>query len=75
MGFPRSNAALKDLETLFAGGTIGPLADSDLLERFVASRDEAAFEALVKRHGPMVLQNGMSSIWRQRSMRSSRGCR
>ena len=56
MGFPRSSAALKDLETLFAGGTVGALADGELLERFVARRDEAAFEALVKRHGPMVLQ-------------------
>ena len=56
MGFARSSAALKDLETLFAGGTVGTLADGDLLERFVTRRDEAAFEALVKRHGPMVLQ-------------------
>jgi RNA polymerase sigma factor (sigma-70 family) len=55
MGFARSSAALKDLETLFAGGTVGALSDGDLLERFVARRDEAAFEALVKRHGPMVL--------------------
>ena len=29
--------------------------DGQLLARFVADRDEAAFEALVKRHGPMVL--------------------
>jgi DNA-directed RNA polymerase specialized sigma24 family protein len=31
------------------------LADSDLLERFLTQRDEAAFEALVRRHGPMVM--------------------
>jgi RNA polymerase sigma factor (sigma-70 family) len=31
------------------------LTDGQLLERFLARRDEAAFEALVKRHGPMVL--------------------
>jgi RNA polymerase sigma factor (sigma-70 family) len=30
------------------------LTDGQLLERFVAARDEAAFEALVIRHGPMV---------------------
>jgi RNA polymerase sigma factor (sigma-70 family) len=30
------------------------LADSQLLERFLAQRDAAAFEALVRRHGPMV---------------------
>ncbi|HLJ92216.1 MAG TPA: sigma-70 family RNA polymerase sigma factor [Gemmataceae bacterium] len=31
------------------------LTDGQLLERFVAHRDEAAFEALLRRHGPMVL--------------------
>jgi RNA polymerase sigma factor (sigma-70 family) len=30
------------------------LSDGQLLERFVAGRDEAAFEGLVRRHGPMV---------------------
>src|SRR5262245_8712146 len=29
--------------------------DRQLLERFTAARDEAAFTALVERHGPMVL--------------------
>lgn len=31
------------------------LSDGQLLESFLARRDEAAFEALVRRHGPMVL--------------------
>jgi RNA polymerase sigma factor (sigma-70 family) len=31
------------------------LEDSQLLERFLAQRDEAAFEVLLRRHGPMVL--------------------
>ena len=31
------------------------LTDADLLERFIGQRDEEAFEALVRRHGPMVL--------------------
>jgi RNA polymerase sigma factor (sigma-70 family) len=33
----------------------GGLSDAELLERFVAQRDEAAFEVLVWRHGPAVL--------------------
>jgi RNA polymerase sigma-70 factor (ECF subfamily) len=35
-------------------GLDGGLSDGQLLERFVAERDEAAFAALVRRHGPMV---------------------
>jgi RNA polymerase sigma factor (sigma-70 family) len=33
----------------------GHLTDDELLARFVAARDERAFTALVRRHGPMVL--------------------
>src|SRR5262249_39567087 len=32
------------------------IADSELLQRFIAHRDEAAFSVLVQRHGPMVWQ-------------------
>jgi RNA polymerase sigma factor (sigma-70 family) len=38
-----------------ADAPAGTLTDGQLLERFVAGRDEAAFELLVWRHGPMVL--------------------
>lgn len=34
----------------------GELTDGQLLERFAVENDEAAFEALVRRHGPMVLR-------------------
>jgi RNA polymerase sigma factor (sigma-70 family) len=39
-----------------AAPAVGPnRTDQELLDRFVARRDEAAFGALVERHGPMVL--------------------
>jgi RNA polymerase sigma factor (sigma-70 family) len=38
---------------LLCGGT--ELSDGQLLEGFLTRRDEAAFEMLVRRHGPMVL--------------------
>jgi RNA polymerase sigma-70 factor (ECF subfamily) len=39
---------------VFAGSAAG-MTDGELLERFLTAREEAAFEALVRRHGPMVL--------------------
>jgi len=33
----------------------GSLEDGQLLRRFIEQKDEAAFEAIVRRHGPMVL--------------------
>lgn len=44
-----------DLRTLFEAGAVGILSDGQLLERFVARRDDVAFEGLVRRHGPMVM--------------------
>ena len=49
---------VQSLESLFEGGSVAGLSDRQLLERFNAARDaagEAAFAALVARHGPMVL--------------------
>src|SRR5207237_1037696 len=36
-------------------GDGGTLSDADLLERYLVQGDDAAFAALVRRHGPMVL--------------------
>jgi RNA polymerase sigma factor (sigma-70 family) len=47
--------AIKDLRHLVAVQTADDLTDRQLLERFAAQRDEAAFALLVRRHGPMVL--------------------
>ncbi len=48
-----------DLETLFGVGVVGRLSDAELLARFLHRENvpssEAAFAALVERHGPMVL--------------------
>jgi len=51
-------AALREIGTLFGVGTVAGMTDGQLLERFLARRDEGAelaFAALVARHGPMVL--------------------
>ena len=47
--------ATPDLERIFKGETVTGLSGWQLLERTLERRDEAAFEALVTRHGPMVL--------------------
>ncbi len=50
---------MRQLESLFEVGSVAGLTDRQLLERYAADgRDpagEAAFAALVARHGPMVL--------------------
>jgi RNA polymerase sigma factor (sigma-70 family) len=50
-----SGVLFQQLERLFHHGTSVGLTEGELLERFVSGRDETAFEALVARHGPMVL--------------------
>jgi RNA polymerase sigma factor (sigma-70 family) len=46
---------LRHVRDLFSEGTSVGLGDGLLLARYADARDEAAFEALVARHGPMVL--------------------
>src|SRR5262245_29575516 len=46
--------AVRHVARTALGGGAGP-TDRQLLERFAGERDEAAFAALVSRHGPMVL--------------------
>ena len=52
-------SVVRQLGTLFECGSTAGLSDRQLIERFVIGRDslaaEAAFAALVERHGPMVL--------------------
>jgi RNA polymerase sigma factor (sigma-70 family) len=49
-----TNLLLRYLHKAAAPAEVGRLTDRQLLERFVQRRDEAAFEVLVHRHGPMV---------------------
>src|SRR4051812_25177691 len=51
----RLQSALGQLCKMLGVQHAGLLPDQQLLERFLAESDEAAFAALVERHGPMVL--------------------
>jgi RNA polymerase sigma factor (sigma-70 family) len=44
-----------DIENVFEGKTVSGLSEWQLLARYLEDRDEIAFEALVARHGPMVM--------------------
>ncbi|MDX2038335.1 MAG: sigma-70 family RNA polymerase sigma factor [Isosphaeraceae bacterium] len=44
-----------DVGPILEGGTFNGLSDGEVLSRFLAGRDERAFEAMVVRLGPMVL--------------------
>ncbi len=46
---------MQQIGRLFTEGTSVGSTEGELLDRFVRCRDESAFEALVARHGPMVL--------------------
>src|SRR5438046_1419521 len=49
------NSAIERLRRAVLLGNAGGLTDSQLLDSFLRRGDQAAFEALVRRHGPMVL--------------------
>jgi len=50
-----SGMALRHLRDLYRNGTVIGLTDGQLLARYAACNDALAFEALVTRHGPMVV--------------------
>jgi RNA polymerase sigma factor (sigma-70 family) len=50
----RTTRALFHVARVFQNGTFLGMPDRQVLERFVEHRDEAAFEVLLSRHGPMV---------------------
>lgn len=58
MDHPSSTAHTNDLGALFTTGAVGGFSDAQLLDRFAAGgpqESQAAFEAVVRRYGPIVL--------------------
>jgi RNA polymerase sigma factor (sigma-70 family) len=53
---PRPNRVLQRIRRVVSTLETCKESDQELLQRFVAARDEAAFATLVRRHGPMVLR-------------------
>jgi RNA polymerase sigma factor (sigma-70 family) len=54
MASSRLNKVIQRFRTVLENHGAGA-TDADLLTRYIRQRDQAAFEALVRRHGPMVL--------------------
>jgi RNA polymerase sigma factor (sigma-70 family) len=49
-----TGSAVLDVARIFRDGTLLGMSDREILERFVEQHDEAAFEAILTRHGSMV---------------------
>jgi RNA polymerase sigma factor (sigma-70 family) len=54
MGIGLTAHAMHKVTRVFRDGTLVGMSDCQVLERFVESQDETAFEAILTRHGPMV---------------------
>src|SRR5262249_28678059 len=65
MASRRINPVLKHIQRLIDRQEASAWTDQQLLDRFISRKEEAAFTALVRRHGAMVLALG-SRILRQR---------
>ena len=50
-----ANPVLRHIRDLVAAESMAQQPDAQLLTRFTARHDQGAFEALVRRHGPLVL--------------------
>ena len=55
MGRGQFGPVVRQFRHLFAGNSIAGVSEWQLLHRYLDRRDEVAFEAIVSRHGPMVL--------------------
>src|SRR5262249_58709171 len=54
MTAPALANVLRHIRTLVSRSAAIGVADGEILERFVSRRDEAAFEEILARHGPLV---------------------
>ncbi len=57
-----NRALLREMQSLFSTGCSSTLSDAELLNRFVESGDERAFESLVGRHGSLVWSLALSAV-------------
>jgi len=55
MGSPDRAFLFQQIDRLYRGGAAAAQDDTQLLALFIRDADQQAFEALVRRHGPMVL--------------------
>jgi RNA polymerase sigma factor (sigma-70 family) len=55
MAVGQLNKVIQHLRTVLERQDTAGITDAALLKRYIHERDEAAFEALLRRHGPMVL--------------------
>ncbi|MBY0522146.1 MAG: sigma-70 family RNA polymerase sigma factor [Gemmataceae bacterium] len=62
MASARLGSLLEYIRSRVQPASAGASTDADLLERFLVQREEAAFETLVHRHGPMVLGVGRTVL-------------
>ena len=56
MGTAPLNGFLQRLRKAMAAETLSAFSDTELINRFLANHEEAAFQALVNRHGQMILR-------------------
>src|SRR5260370_335251 len=56
MATAQLSSVLQHLRTMAHARIYEDTSDRELLERFLVQREEPAFVAMLKRHGPMVLQ-------------------
>ena len=69
----RERPILRHIRRLLGGKDAGDGTDAQLLERYVATRDEADFEGLMQGHGPEMKTPGKQSVFRLRSTQRNSG--